>query len=660
MKKQLLLLVMILLSMVASAQQVEIDGIYYYCEWGEEQAEVIGPSSKECTGEIIIPGTIVDQGVTFDVTSIREQAFMYCSGLTSVIIGSNVTNIGEYAFDGCSNLSSITIPSSVTYIGNYAFHRSSSQSSLFIPKSVTYIGEGAFSYWPNLTSIEVDAENPRYDSRDNCNAVIETETNSLIVGCKYSTIPYSITRIGNYAFAGSGLSYVGSPFYSAIPSNITSIGQGAFANTGITVLEIPNSVTEIEQDTFVGCTDLERVYLPNNMTSIGIGAFEGCSNLTGIDIPSSVTSIGNAAFGYSGITYFTIPDGVSTIGYGTFFYCPNLASITIPSNVTSIDNFAFFECPNLSNIVVESGNPKYDSRDNCNAIIETETNSLIVGGINSTIPNSITSIGTNAFSGRNLSSFIIPSSVTSIGYQSFYNSSITSIVIQNGVTSIEDYAFKKCQGLTSITIPSSVTRIKGAAFEECSALTMVTIGSGIESIGSQAFASCPKLKDVYCYAVNVPNTNTNAFNYSHIESTALHVPAASVDAYKAAEPWKNFGSFEKTPKCAKPSIAIKDGKLTFSCETEGVEFVSHFSIAAGADNNTSEVEIPTTYIVSVYASKDGYEDSDVVTETINIIKGDIDGDGEVDIADAVRIVNFIVGKIPALAPRNENNVPSPE
>ena len=189
---------------------------------------------------------------------------------------------------------------------------------------------------------------------------------------------------------------------------------------------------------------------------------------------------------------------------------------------------------------------------------------------------------------------------------------------------------------------------------------MVTIGSGIESIGSQAFASCPKLTDVYCYAVNFPNTNTNAFNYSYIESTTLHVPAASVDAYKAAEPWKNFRSFEETPKCATPTIAMKDGKLTVSCETEGVEFVSHFSIAAGADSNTSEVEIPTTYIVSVYASKDGYEDSDVATETINIIKGDVDGDGVVDIADAVRIVNLIVGKIPALAPRIEWNLPEPE
>lgn len=523
-RKVIMAFVALLLPVLASAQQVEIDGICYYCNYVTEQAEVSGPSSRECTGEIIIPSTVIDQGITCKVTSIREYAFRNCSGLTSVVIGSNVTNIGDEAFLNCSGLTSITIPNSVTYIGNHAFFRGSSQSSLFIPHSVTHIGEGAFSYWPNLTSIEVDAENTKYDSRDDCNAIIETETNSLIVGCMNSTIPSDVTSIGSHAFAGcSGLSYVGSPSYSAIPSYITSIGRFAFANTGLSVLDIPNSVTQIEDYTFLGCTDLKRINLPNNMTSIGIGAFESCTSLTGIYYLSSVTSIGNAAFAYTGIVGFTIPSGVSTIGYGTFHDCPNLTSITIPSSVTGIDNFAFQNCPNLRSIVVESGNTKYDSRDNCNAIIETETNSLIVGGKNSTIPNSVTSIGTNAFSGRDISSFTIPSNVTSIGYQAFWNSNISSIIIQNGVTSIEDYAFKKCQGLTSITIPSSVTRIEGSAFDDCSILNAVTIyAPSMTKYGLHPFDNNASGRKIFVLADKVETYQSGWSEYSSdIEAITL-------------------------------------------------------------------------------------------------------------------------------------------
>ena len=224
---------------------------------------------------------------------------------------------------------------------------------------------------------------------------------------------------------------------------------------------------------------------------------------------------------------------------------------------------------------MESGNKKYDSRDNCNAIIETETNSLIVGGKNSIIPNSVTSIGINAFLGRDISSIIIPSNVTSIGYL--------------------------------------------------------------------AFASCP-LTDVYCYAINVPNTGANAFNDSPINNATLHVPGISVDAYKAAEPWKNFRSFELTPKCTKPSIVMKDGKLTFSCETEGVEFSYAILPNSALSGKGNDLDITPSFIVKVYASKDGYEDSDVATETINIVRGDVNFDGKVTAQDASLILQFVAGK----------------
>jgi hypothetical protein len=150
----------------------------------------------------------------------------------------------------------------------------------------------------------------------------------------------------------------------------------------------------------------------------------------------------------------------------------------------------------LTSITVEEGNSKYDSRDNCNAIIETGTNKLLLGCKNTVIPNSVTSIG--------------------------------------------NYAFSNCTGLTSITIPNSVTSIGDAAFYFCTGLTSVIIGNDIKEIGWSAFEYCTNLTDVYCYAESVPTTDSNAFCDSPVENATLHVPASAVDAYKAATPWSNF------------------------------------------------------------------------------------------------------------------------
>ena len=274
-KKQLLLLAMILLPLVASAHDIEVknaDGVtiyYNYINDGTELAVTYGGTSyghysNEYSGNVVIPEEVTYMNRTRRVTSIGTYAFRGCYDLTSITIGNSVTSIGAEAFYGCYGLTSITIPNSVTSIGDYAFRECSRLTSITIPNSVTSIGEGAFFSCSRLTSI---------------------------------TIPNSVTSIGGSAFQGcSGLTSV------TIPNSVTSIGKGAFFScSGLTSITIPNSVTSIGMYAFRYCSGLTSITIPNSVTSIGKYAFDGCSRLTSVTIGSGVTSIGDAAFDGVGI-----------------------------------------------------------------------------------------------------------------------------------------------------------------------------------------------------------------------------------------------------------------------------------------------------------------------------------------------------------------------
>jgi hypothetical protein len=244
------------------------------------------------------------------------------------------------------------------------------------------------------------------------------------------------------------------------------------------------------------------------------------------------------------LTSMIIPNSITSIGDGAFYDCSSLTSITIPNSVTSIGEAAFISCTGLTSVIVEEGNTVYDSRENCNAIIETATNTLIKGCQNTTIPNSVTSIGLDAFWGcEGLTSITIPNSVTEIGGGAFGEcTGLTSIIIPNSVTSIGRYAFCECYGLTSVTIGNSVTSIGNWAFIDCFGLTSVTIGNSVTSIGEGAFAYCESLKEVICYAEKVPQMGEEVFAYTPQSEATLYVLADALEDYKIAEQWKEFGT----------------------------------------------------------------------------------------------------------------------
>ncbi len=350
MKKLFSLFILCLCFSAAWGHDVEVDGIYYNLNEEDKTASVtfkgdnVFSYENEYTGDVVIPETINVNGTQYQVTSLGICCFYQCSGLTSITIPSSVTslvnscfyecsglisitipnsvtNLGAYCFKGCTGLTSITIPNSVTSLGDGCFFWCSGLTSITIPNSVTSLGWACFSDCSGLESITVEDGNSVYDSRDNCNAIIQTNTNCMVAGCKNTIIPNSVTSLGVDCF-----------YYCS----------------GLTSITIPNSVTSLGSSCFQSCSGLTSITIPNSVTSLSYGCFCDCSSLTSITIPNSVTSLGDYCFYQcSGLTSITIPNSVTSLGEGCFDGCTGLSSIIIPISVTNVGDYCFSDAEYL-------------------------------------------------------------------------------------------------------------------------------------------------------------------------------------------------------------------------------------------------------------------------------------------------------------------------
>ena len=450
--------------------------------------------------------------------AVKDASYRGPLTIPSSADGYYVDAIGEGAFQGFAGMTSVNIPASVITLGDYAFEACDGLREVVVHSRVQAFGEGVFASCHNLRKVKFRCP---------------------------------LTRVADHLFDGCKLLETFS-----IPEGVTAIGDYAFKDcAALHGLELPQGVENIGIEAFMGCSSLDEVVLPEGLRTIGDGAFQGCHNLRSIHIPASVTSIGEAAF-YNcpsltsitvdpknpvydsrkgcnaivekktnlllqacsktripptvtdiadgafafcpGIERISLPPGVTSIGSFAFAYCPDLRSVTFPSSLTAIGDRPFAGCPQLSSIDINSENPVFDSHNQCDAVVETLTNTLLYGCRNTTIPSVVTKIGPNAFSAC---------------------PGLTTIRLHEGMKSIGERAFAECPNLKEVTLPSTLASIGVMAFKDCKALALLKV----------------RMRQPLTIDENV---------FSGCNTVRLVVPKGKREDYLAAKGWMNFQIIE--------------------------------------------------------------------------------------------------------------------
>ena len=634
-----------------------------YCFSGCSSLEAITiPSSVLILGNYCFSGCtkITSMSLPSGITEIGEFCFNECIALESLELPSGLNSLPSSFISGCKKLISLTIPETVTILGPKCFSGCFIEK-LRIPQSVTNVSGDFLDENPNIKSIEFDA-NIKYiptvyqnQQRITAGCFVECQAlESVIItspitklpdycfkeciALKNVSIPNSVVTLGNCCFTNCQ-----SLTDFSIPESVKTIGGACFFNCkSIKNLSIPAGVTDLPTSEvyyyeynymgygykqsclgsggcFYGCESLESVSIPNTVVNMGYSSFSGCRSLTSVTLPYGVTVLGQSFFAdCKSLTSFTISSTVTTLGDKCFSRCESLKNLSIPSSVTSIGEHCFEGCKSLEAIQIPStiSELKTGTFSACSSIKEIS------------IPSSISTIGDGCFSDCSaLETFVIPSSVTKIGGACFaLCTSLRSIEIPQTITELKygDYSYWwDLDGQKEMSIWST----SGGFFYKCSSLSEIELPSSITVVGSNCFSGCTNLVKLTSNAENVPETGYSVFGETPYNTMGcLYVPENSAAAYKTAEQWKDWkniaaigGGDIVIHQCETPTISYTNGQLSFVSSTENAQYhytIDDSDIRTASTLSDGIVNLTATYNITVFATAEGYTNSEKVTATL--------------------------------------------